>query len=148
MDNVKVVVVGIMLLICAVEDMYYKKLHVALLAAYGVAGFVIYIMDGAMSILDFSGGMGIGFILILLSFLSRGAIGLGDGILFVITGMYLGAAVNMILLWTALVIAGLWALVSIVVLKRNKKYEIPFAPMVFLAYFIICINGAGGVGNV
>ena len=87
MDNVKVVVVGIMLLICAVEDMYYKKLHVALLAAYGVAGFVIYIMDGAMSILDFSGGMGIGFILILLSYLSRGAIGLGDGILFVITGM-------------------------------------------------------------
>ena len=145
MNNVKVVVLGILLCICAAEDMYCKKLHLALLAAYGVAGFIIYMMDGTMRPLDLVGGMGIGLVLVVLSYLSKGAVGLGDGILCVVTGIYLGAVGNMLLLLIALMIVGLWALISISILKRNKKYEIPFAPMVLVAYFIICINGFGGL---
>ena len=62
-------------------------------------------------------------------------IGKGDGLTFMITGIYLGLWRNLCLLWFSLILCSLWG-AGLMVLgrmgwKQVKKKELPFLPFVF-----------------
>ncbi len=84
------------------------------------------------SISQICGGILVGVVLLLLSFCG-GGIGAGDGILFMITGVILGGAGNLGLLFLASLLAGAAAVVMLVCKKSGKKAELPFAPFVLAA---------------
>ncbi len=77
------------------------------------------------------GGVLIGGILLSVS-LCGGAIGSGDGILFMITGLCLGFLANLNLLFLSSVMAAAAALVLIRT-GRSRKTELPFAPFIWTA---------------
>ena len=80
------------------------------------------------------GGILTGGGLLLLSCLSRGAIGRGDGYLLCVAGVYLGIAGTLSLLSGALFLCAIWSLLLLAIKKAGKKTEIPFVPFLLAAY--------------
>ncbi len=83
------------------------------------------------------GGMAVGLFLLVISKVSQGAVGAGDGLLFVITGLYIGFWKNAALLCISLMLCSLWG-VGIMILGKKKwielkKKELPFLPFVLPA---------------
>lgn len=82
-------------------------------------------------------GCGLGLGLMLLSRMSGGAVGMGDGVYFLITGIYLGGAKNLQLFLAALLLAALWGLVYYFagLLKGccRGRTKLPFLAFAFLA---------------
>lgn len=64
------------------------------------------------------------------------SLGYGDGLLFLVTGIYLGGWDNCSLLMTSLVLAFVFAIIQILVRKKSAKSEIPFVPFVLSAYVL------------
>jgi leader peptidase (prepilin peptidase)/N-methyltransferase len=93
-----------------------------------------------------AGGMAVGGMLVLASLLSGGKIGIGDGVVLTVSGIYLGLWDNLWLLMLSsfllvAVAVGVW-----ITKQKDKKDEIPFVPFVFLAY-LLYLGIKGGTGG-
>lgn len=129
----RVAVVG-MLAICAAEDIRKKEIHLNLILAFGVVGVVFHMLWQMQTIENVLFGMGVGGALLLLSVLTRGKIGIGDGILLVVTGIYLGLEQNLELLVCSLFICAVYALFLLAMRKRSRKDTVAFVPFVLISY--------------
>lgn len=74
-----------------------------------------------------------GAVCMLLSCLSGGKIGMGDGWMILITGIFLGAEKTMQITWAAFLFGACY---GIVLLLKGKdcRHEFAFAPCIFLAF--------------
>ncbi len=89
-------------------------------------------------IMAFSGVI-VGIGLILLAKLSRGGIGAGDGVVFVVTGLVLEMWENVILLFMSLWIVGILGAILLVIRRVRRKTLIPFVPFILLGYGVMYV---------
>lgn len=133
---IKTGILFLFLLICAVWDLRHKAipLWVCLggLASTAVWQFFTREMDMA----GILGGILIGIFLLAAGTITKGQIGSGDGIVFIITGIVLGMRDNFLLLSGSLMISFLFSILLIFLKKINLKTRLPFLPFVFIAYVI------------
>ena len=124
-----------MLGLYAVEDIRRRHITLPYLIIFGLLGIFLHMYFKDTSVVSILSGVAVGLGLIVLSVLTRGSIGMGDGFLFLVTGIFLGGGQNISLLMVSLLYAALFSLGVLVLGKRNgKKKEIPFVPFVFLGY--------------
>lgn len=73
-----------------------------------------------------------GILLLVLSKITKGAVGQGDGFFFLVSGMYLGFWDNVALLFFGLLICSLWGMGMLIwgmfEKKRIKNVQLPFLP--------------------
>lgn len=136
----KVVVLGLLGL-CSLEDVKYKRLTVIYLLMFGIGGVVLHLFAPVCSIYSILWGMLLGIGMILLSIVTRGNVGMGDGILLVVTGVYLGGYGNLELFMIGLLLSALWSLLLLTLKKKGRKEEIAFVPFLLLSYFIMLMRG-------
>lgn len=127
-------VVGLLLLYNTWLDMIKRQVSIVSLLLFGVAGFSLFLYFQQFSILSLVGGIGIGILMILVSKLTNGGFGMGDGGLLCVTGFYLGFYRNIELFLGALVLAAVWGGVLLVLKKAGRKTELPFVPFLMTAY--------------
>lgn len=121
----------------AIEDLKSRSVSVASLAAAVIVGIVGNLFLWHIELASVIDGSIIGLSLIAASIISMGAFGLGDGVVFLITGIYLGGAMNLELVLVAILMAMLYGIVMHF-LQRNIR-EIPFIPCILLAYMeVMC----------
>lgn len=132
-------IIGTTLLSCGVQDILKKKVYLWILAAGGLFTAVCILFCGDISILSRLGGAAVGACVILLSFITGGKIGLGDGILLCITGLGLGFWGNMELFCLALTLAAGLSIILLALRKADRKMSIPFIPFMFAGYLIMII---------
>lgn len=130
--NVFIIIFLIFNTIC---DIRTKKLPILGLICFGAAGAAINIFLPEYSFFELLLGMGTGIVLLIISRATSGQmIGEGDGILFIITGLFIGGINNIkLLLWAALlsaIIAGALLMTK----KAVGKDRLPFVPFVLIAY--------------
>lgn len=126
-----------LLFILGVAAFVDRKTHLVpwnLLGIYFFCGVVTWLLLREISLLSVLAGMAVGAALLGLSFLSRGAVGSGDALLFMVTGMFLGFLPNVLLLLLSSLFAGLTSLVLIAVKKNCKKKQIAFVPFMLAGY--------------
>lgn len=123
-----------MLAICSAEDIRRKQVRLNFILAFGIAGIIFHMLWQMQTIENVLFGMCVGGALLVLSFLTRGRIGAGDGILMVVTGIYLGLEQNLELLICSLFICAIYALCLLVLHKKKRKDTIAFVPFVFVSY--------------
>lgn len=80
------------------------------------------------------GGAAVGAVLLLLGFLSKEAIGYGDGMLVFICGIAYGFYETMALCFFAAAYAGCFSGILLMVRKAGRKTRIPFLPFLLLGY--------------
>ena len=98
----------------------------AVLFAEGLAGRCLFSLNVLAGVLP-------GLWLLLLGVLFREKIGTADGVVFVWTGMVLGAAPCLWILSASLLLTFLGGTVWLIV-KRRKSVEVPLIPLVLLLY--------------
>jgi len=87
-----------------------------------------------------------GIAALLFAKISNEMMGYGDGILFVVMGIYLSWEKLVEVSMLAFVIAGVVALVLLVVFQKKGSFKIPFVPFLGLAYGLECLIELGGKG--
>lgn len=133
-----------MLGVHAAEDIKTRRITLSFLLVFGLAGLAVQLYCRDMDFASIGLGTAVGIGILLLSILTRGSIGMGDGLVFCVTGIYLGGNRNLELLFVSLLYAGLFSLFLLVKGKgavKKRKKEIPFLPFVFLGYVTIVLEG-------
>lgn len=131
---IRIIFMSVFLVLNTIWDIRTKKLPVILLICFGMAGIIINIILPEYSIKELAFGIAIGVVLWSISYVTVGQIGNGDGLLFVVTGIFIGGMNNFVLLLWATVFCALAAGVLLLIKRVNKKDRIPFVPFVLLAY--------------
>ena len=126
--------VGMLLLMNGWRD--WKELEIIpwSLAGFGLMGIILQIFCIRMSVENILAGMAVGVALMFLSWVSRAAIGMGDGLILGVTGVYLGFAENLELVLGALLMCSIFSAVRLICKKAGRKTRVPFVPFLFAAF--------------
>lgn len=85
------------------------------------------------------GGAVSGCIILLIAWCSKECVGLGDGYLFMITGIFLGFIQNITLLMASLLLAGSFAIGCLVLKKKKGDDRMALGPFVLTAYVLFIL---------
>lgn len=136
----RIILLG-MLGLYAVEDIRKKRISVRYLWIFGAAGIVINLFQRSISVPDMLLGAAVGAALVAVSLLTRGSIGLGDGLLLMTAGVFLGGSSVLELLFISLLYAALVSLGMLAFRSWKRKREIPFVPFLLLGYLTMMVTG-------
>lgn len=123
--------------ICAYTDVKYRRISKKILAAYGVMILLIHLTGNDFQIMDFILGLFPGIFCMVISWLTRQSLGYGDSILACLCGLSLGLEKCMAILCFTFFISGIFGALMLFILKKEKTYEMPFVPFLFLGTVLI-----------
>lgn len=127
---VAVGLIGILILLvpCTVLDLWKKRLPVVYLGILLAAAVVINLVTGRAALWEILSGILYGGVFLLISVLTKGAIGFGDGVMIAATGAWTGVVFTMTASIFGFLSAGIFGLIYIKVKKMDRKTKLPFAP--------------------
>ena len=123
--------------IMSVEDIRKKGIKRLWLIGLGIVGLIFSIADAEVLCVSFLLRFVPGVVFVLLAWATREQIGMGDALLILVMGWYLNAIELVDVCLLAFFIAGLVALVLLVVIKKSKKFELPMVPFIFAGYVVM-----------
>lgn len=138
------IIVGIMLCIQSYWDIRYKEIPSMVSVIGGLFGFCMwYEMDktGIEILLALFPGV----ICLLVAWISKEAVGYGDGILLCVLGIYYTLEELAIIGMIAVGTAGMYGFVLLILFHKNGRYEIPFVPFILLGWAIRIIFIGRGI---
>ncbi len=131
--------------ITAFDDVKTRHIRLAELLLFALIGIVIDIIRQPYSLISILGGVGVGVALLAFSFLSKGKIGVGDALIVMVSGLYLGFINTLVMVWLSSLVAAGFGIAMIIKKRDTKEREIPFVPFMLVAYLIlIIVNTVGG----
>lgn len=130
--------IGLLLIICSVDDILRKTIHVKKLTIFTVMVLLFTPFRTDISIVECITGIMIGLFIVLISKITKGQIGIGDGLILCVTGLGLGLWKNLEMLCYAFTFAAIFSMILLVRDMKNRKRKIPFVPFLFLGY-VCCI---------
>lgn len=137
----------ILLFYLSVVDVIRRKVPAAICLLMGIAILVWLYIGQALKWTDSLTGACIGIVLIAAAGITGQAVGTGDGVVFLLSGLLLGFWGNMqllvISLFIELLFIGAWALVrkvrgGRVSISETMKKRVPFLPFIFISYVYVC----------
>lgn len=137
----------ILLFYLSVVDVIRRKVPAAICLLMGIAILVWLYIGQALKWTDSLTGACIGIVLIAAAGITGQAVGTGDGLVFLLSGLLLGFWGNMQLLVISLFIELLfivaWELVrkvrgGRVSISETMKKRVPFLPFIFISYIYVC----------
>lgn len=123
-----------MLGIEALEDFKKHKIAVWLICVFGICGAICHILYQKGEYQSLIGGVAIGLGMILVSVATQGKVGLGDGMVLFVTGIFLGFQKNLILFVLSQILASCYALFLLVVRKKDRNHEFAYLPFLLISY--------------
>lgn len=123
--------------VSSVIDLLVRKVSVKILALLFVAGCIFRVMQGDMFEIAFLWRILPGVICILLTKITHGGIGLGDGYMLLVLGMFFNIEELISVCIIASCLAGLVAMGLLFFGHKKKNYEIPFVPFLSLGCAIV-----------
>mgnify|MGYP006969026224 CR=1 FL=1 len=120
-----------------------RKREVSLLATgiFAVIGIINALWHGTIC-WEWIGAVGLGTALIALSVVSKGAVGMGDGLVPMIGGIFELLARGTVLTFgellgvfmMGLLCCSVWGIILLILPRTGRKTEIPFVPFLLLGY--------------
>lgn len=126
----------IIMTLCSIEDIRSQRISMSLLGIGIPIGIMFQVYYHKLSIWSLLAGVGIGLLIMLISFITGEKIGMGDGAVLAVTGLLLGGKRTFTLFVIASGLSGMTAL-FIFLKRKNGKQEIPFIPFLFLASLMV-----------
>lgn len=123
----------------SIEDIRKKKITITITLFSAILGVVLHLCFQNQSIYSMLAGMLSGGVIVGISRITGGMIGMGDGMVFMLTGLYLGVEKNLGLMFLSFALAGVWALISMILFHKKKNDRIPFVPFLFISYVILIL---------
>lgn len=133
--------VGIGLLGNAWIDIRKKEISLLLTALIGLALLVCLPFRSDIRPVEALLGIAVGLGVMGISKATRGQIGMGDGILFCMTGAGIGVWSNVELLILSLFLSSFTSIVFLVLRRLTLKESVPFVPFLGLGYCLLLFLG-------
>lgn len=130
------------LFVMSIYDVKKREIQMgfsALAAVLLLVGQLICLFQGKLPWYFIPGGIIPGCFLIWLSWFSKGQVGIGDGIVFVVSGILLGFFETVVLLFVSLLFAAVSGGIMIFLKRLNRKDSLPFVPFIFAGYGVMCL---------
>lgn len=131
------IILSVILIYFAWEDIRKKQLLMVALGVAALAGIGCNFFIMQHSLLSLFGGVAIGACMLPLSKLSNDAIGQGDAMLFMVSGIFLGFFDNFKLLLISSILASVYASILLLIRKQSRKTSFPFVPFVLISSIAI-----------
>lgn len=120
-------------------DIRKTRISLGITAIYGVIGSIYILLNREQAgILVL--GMIPGLILLGIGKISGEALGMGDGVVVLVSGIYLGIWRTLEFVALAFLLAAVWAGFLMVGKKKGRHTCFPFVPFLFLSYVVICLT--------
>lgn len=140
----KEVIFSIWLGIQGYFDLKFKEIPLWLSLLGGGAGVVFSIIENR----EFSSlciACVPGILCLFFSWLTKEVMGYGDGIVFLVMGTYMSVSQLLSIGMMAFILAGIVALILLVVFHKKGKEQIPFIPFLAVTYVLGKIAEIGGI---
>lgn len=134
-----VAILGVLLFILSIQDLKHKEVSCQWLLLLLPLLVVEIIGNDEVSLLQRTIGLCIGLFLLLLSKLTRGQIGMGDGYVVCGLGAILGFYSVMVVLSYAFVLSAIVSMILFLGFQWNRKRTIPFLPFLCLGYLALLL---------
>ena len=131
--------VGGLILVEGIRDLCKRKISMISILLFGILGILIQLPYVRENWLGIVGGIFIGVIIYVLSKLTKGKIGEGDGWILMITGIFLGFRNNIMLLLLSLWVAAAVSIFLLLLKKAKRKTELPFVFFMIPGYVLLLI---------
>ena len=122
-------------------DCVRKKIFFWVCVVGIVLGSLLQIWKGGLEWRNFGAGIFVGIMMIAIAVISRGMIGIGDGVVLLLMGTWAGGVLTITCCVTAVFLAGMGGVYLIVVKKKSGKETIPFVPFLLISYLINTTQG-------
>ena len=119
----------------AVYDMKTKTVSLRAVAVLAV-GVFIYRLCAGTGMAELAAGLVPGALVVVLAFVTKESIGMGDGLMLCVLGMFCGWRRCLTVFGLALLLSAVLAIVLLVCRRAGRKTEIPFLPGLFGGFFI------------
>ena len=136
----KEIILGVILLIQGIIDIRHREIPFSVSAIGAIVGIGICIWE-ERELIGLLLAVLPGIFALLFAKISHESLGYGDGVLFVVMGIYLSWETVLAVGMFAFSIAGVCALVLIVIFRKKGNYQIPFVPFLTIAYILRFILG-------
>lgn len=123
----------------SITDLKNKRVYLVVSVAFAIAGIIVNIIFRRHSLISILLSLGIGVILIIISKVTREAIGMGDGIIILVLGVLNGAYENLLISLYGFLISFLVSAFLLITRKLGRKDKIPFIPCLLAGYIITLI---------
>lgn len=137
------VFVFIVLIIEAVTDFRKKEINIPVLIILAAAAMGMFFLEKDISLMNVLTGFTEGAALVLVSFMTKGQIGIGDGILLAACGLMLGGKDNLVMFFFACLCSAVVSALIMIIKKADKKTKIPFAPFMIPGFLIMVLLSLG-----
>lgn len=127
----------------SIEDIRDRKITVTVTLFSGILGVLQHLLFQNQSIYAMLAGVIPGLGILGISYFSKGKIGVGDGMVFMLTGLYLGFFNNLMLMCISFFLAGVWGIFLLLMRRCGEEERMPLIPFLFLGYAIMMIGGLG-----
>ena len=114
------------LIVCAVSDYRKKEIKLIFPMLLSIAAVAMFFLGGDIAFKSVAAGMAEGIAIIILSLITQGRIGMGDGILLASTGLMLGWKDNFIMFFFACFLSACVSALILILKKGNRETKIPF----------------------
>ncbi len=128
---------ALFLLICAVTDICRGVIYLRVIIPFSLLGVLLYLLFPGVSLPEELAGVALGILILCLSHFTGGKIGTGDGLLVMVSGLFLGIFDNLQFLMLGMLLAALLSVVLLVLKKADRKTTLPFAPFLMVSYAMI-----------
>lgn len=125
------------LFIIAWRDYKTQLIEIWQLLIMGVAG--IGLCGNWETVYRAIGGAVMGCIILLVAWCTKECVGVGDGYLFIVTGIFLGFIQNFILVFSSLLLAGIFSIGCLVLKKKKGDDRMALGPFVLAAYVLFVL---------
>ena len=133
----KYIILLIILSFFSLQDLKRKAIYGNHLMIATVISVFVWFVFPSLTIFNTIAGISIGIGIFLLSLVTKEKIGVGDGLILMISGIFLGGRENFTLLFLGLCYAAVYSLVKIFQRKIDKKQELSFIPFLTASYITL-----------
>ena len=137
MGKIQEMILLLMLAMAAQEDVRTGEISMVTPALGAALCVGFQIVAGEFRPGDAALGAGVGFMLLLIGYASRQAVGYGDGLLFAATGCCLGSTDNVVLLLCSLLMCSFYSMVMLVSRRKKRNDRIVFVPFVLGGFVLL-----------
>lgn len=122
----------------AILDFKYKKIPWVLSICFIVIGIGSVLISSPINWWQFLGAI-VGIGIILISVCTKQAIGLGDGLVLLVVGIFIGLWKTLMILFLSGILVAVVGIIMMVQKKGNLKTSLPFIPFILAAYGVYMI---------
>ena len=132
---IKWILVFVLLIPCTITDIKKRQVNVIWILLCGMIGLILFLWEHSFYLQLFIHVLP-GFILIIISKVSKGGIGMGDCYIVLAMGLIIGWNYTIFCLFIALVGSSITSIIRMI--KKGKK-EIAFVPYLLVSSVITCV---------